>query len=241
VRINVLNNGDNVVCDIEEATEREMRFTVHFLRSPATPVAELLMTGEPVTTLTPDGGVPVDVSLVSMGNPYVFVAAEQLGTHTLEALFADDPRWFATLSRLREHVCGLLGWNPRGAFPKIAALLPDGEGALAARAISVPTWHPTLALTGAIGLAAATRIPGTIPWSLTGGTEGAAGSPGPVRILTAGGELPVTAHAEGDDEDRRLSWVSVGGKRVSFVDSVALSSPPITTVPKDAPWLSLPI
>ncbi|GAA1332675.1 hypothetical protein GCM10009660_07490 [Catellatospora bangladeshensis] len=56
----------------------------------------------------------------------------------------------------------LLGWPP-GVFPKIAALMPDEGGAVAARAVSVPSWHPTLALTGAVCVAAAAAIPGTVP------------------------------------------------------------------------------
>jgi len=68
------------------------------------------MTGDPVTRLDV-GGAAVDVSLVSMGNPYVFVSAEQLGVRTREELFADDPALFATLSRVREAACALLGWG----------------------------------------------------------------------------------------------------------------------------------
>ncbi|QTR06025.1 hypothetical protein J7S33_06940 [Saccharothrix algeriensis] len=41
--------------------------------------------------------------------------------------------------------------------------MPDEGGAVAARAVSVPSWHPTLALTGAVCVAAAAAIPGTVP------------------------------------------------------------------------------
>jgi 2-methylaconitate cis-trans-isomerase PrpF len=238
VRVNVTNNGDNVVCDIEEVSADSARFTVHFLRSPATPVKELLMTGDPVTRLVV-GGADVDVSMVSMGNPYVFVSAEQLGVTTRQDLFAEDPAWFATLCRVREAACALLGWDPAGAFPKIAALLPDGPGLLAARAISVPSWHPTLALTGAIALGTAIRIPGTLPAALA---ERVAVPGEPVRLRTPGGELRVTARTAGPADALEVAWVSIGGKPARFVDTVALPAlPPLPISPKDDTWLPLPV
>lgn len=238
VRVNVTNNGDNVVCEIEEVSADAARFTVHFLRSPATPVADLLMTGEPVTRLDV-GGAAVDVSLVSMGNPYVFVSAEQLGVRTRADLFADDPALFATLSRVRAAACALLGWDPDGAFPKIAALLPDGPGLLAARAISVPTWHPPLALTGAIALGTAIRIPGTVPAALADRVQ----VPGqPVRLLTLGGELRVTARTAGPADAPQVAWVSIGGKPARFLDTVALPALPTPQIsPKDDTCLPLPV
>lgn len=45
VRVNVLNNGDNVVCETEETFGGGTRFTAHFLCSPPLELPELLMTG----------------------------------------------------------------------------------------------------------------------------------------------------------------------------------------------------
>ncbi|MFJ6937710.1 PrpF domain-containing protein [Streptomyces sp. NPDC101132] len=212
VRVNVLNNGDNVVCEVEETSDGGTSFTAHFLCTPTKPYAELLMTGEPVTEVRVDRMV-VPVSLVSMGNPYVFVPARHLGVETKEQLFAADGKLFDQFARIRLAVCEQQGWDPSGAFPKIAAVLPQEGGALAVRAVSVPSWHPTLALTGAICLGTAVGIEGTIPWSLawnSGYREGL------VTLVTPGGELQVSASSVRTDTGPRLAWVSVAGKRVDY-------------------------
>lgn len=235
VRVNVTNNGDHVVCDIDKVRADSAMFTAYFVRSPTSPVRELLMTGESLTSLA-TAGKDLEVSLISMGNPYIFVAADSLGVHSKDALFADDADWFATLSGVREAVCALLGRDPAGVFPKIAALLSDGEGAVAARAISVPSWHPTLALTGAICLGAAIRIEGTVPWSLAGGRDIWAK---PVRIVTPGSALLVTAHTKVVGAGRHVVWVSVGGKQATFLATVSLSTPSISNSMKERTWLPL--
>ena len=101
-------------------------------------MSELLTVGEPVSRIAFDGRT-VPVSLVSMGNPYVFVSAAELGARNAEELFADDAELFDRMLRLRLAVCETYGWESAGAFPKIAALLPDGPQALAVRAVSVPS------------------------------------------------------------------------------------------------------
>ncbi|MDK1475900.1 PrpF domain-containing protein [Streptomyces sp. 549] len=214
VRVNVLNNGDNVVCETEKTSDRGTRFTAHFLCSPPLRPPELLMTGEPVTDVPfEDRSVPV--SLVSMGNPYAFVDASHLGVSGPDALFGDDPRLFTAMTRLRVAVCESQGWDTFGAFPKIAALLPQEGGGLFVRAVSVPSWHPTVALTGAICLGAAAGIAGTVPWSLAGRT---ARNPDTLlTVRTPGGCVRVAAHSTQDpDHVRRLAWVSVAEKQVEY-------------------------
>lgn len=213
VRVNVLNNGDNVVCEAEETSDGGTRFTAHFLCSPPRPVDELLITGEPVTGIRFEGRT-VPVSLVSMGNPYLFVHAVELGVRTVEELFADDPLLFDRMTRLRRAVCEAQGWDGTGAFPKVAALLPDGPGALAVRAISVPSWHPTVALTGATCLAAGAAVEGTIPHLLSG----AADQPenGMLALRTPGATVRASARTTGGPHDRRLAWISVAEKQVDY-------------------------
>ncbi|MFE4454053.1 PrpF domain-containing protein [Streptomyces sp. NPDC056796] len=214
VRVNVLNNGDNVVCETEETSDGGTRFTAHFLCSPPLEMPELLMTGDPVTRVPFEGG-SVPVSLVSMGNPYAFVDARDLGVAGPGALFADDTRLFGAMTRLRVAVCESQGWDTFGAFPKIAALLPQEGGGLFVRAVSVPSWHPTVALTGAICLGAAAGIPGTVPWSLAGSEARDPDALLPVR--TPGGSVRVAAHStHGSDGVRRLAWVSVAEKQVEY-------------------------
>jgi hypothetical protein len=211
-RVNVLNNGDHVVCEVDEVRRDLVGFTVHFLHTPPKPVTELLLTGEPVTWLTV-AGERVPVSLVSAGNPYVFVAAADLGVSTSDALFADDPALFDRLLAIRAAAVKHLGWAADSVFPKIAMTMPAGDGRVAVRAISVPSWHPTLALTGAACLGAATGIAGTIPWRAA---RDAGAADGLVEIQTAAGRTAVTAATVVRDERAELAWISVSHKQVSF-------------------------
>ncbi|MBQ1106525.1 hypothetical protein OH828_18565 [Streptomyces anulatus] len=214
VRVNVLNNGDNVVCETEETFGGGTRFTAHFLCSPPLELPELLMTGEPVTHV-PFEGRSVPVSLVSMGNPYAFVDASHLGVDGPDALFGDAPGLFDTMTRLRIAVCASQGWDTFGAFPKIAAVLPQDGGGLYVRAVSVPSWHPTVALTGAICLGAAAGITGTVPWSLAGRT--ASGPDALLQVRTPDGCVRVAAHSTSRPDGRReLAWVSVAEKQVEY-------------------------
>ncbi|MEU2337853.1 PrpF domain-containing protein [Streptomyces sp. NPDC013172] len=213
VRVNVLNNGDNVVCEAEETSPEGTRFTAHFLCSPPRPVEQLLITGEPVTGIRFEERM-VPVSLVSMGNPYLFVNAAEFGVRTVRELFADDPVLFDRMSRLRLAVCRTQGWDTAGAFPKVAALLPDGPGALAVRAISVPSWHPTVALTGATCLAAGAAVEGTIPHLLSGVSQQPDG--GMLALRTPGATVRASARTTGGPRDRRLAWISVADKQVDY-------------------------
>jgi 2-methylaconitate cis-trans-isomerase PrpF len=210
-RINVLNNGDHLVCEVDEVNRGQVWFTVHFLHTPPRPISELLLTGEPSTTLEVDGR-PLTVSLVSAGNPYVFVAASSIGVSTSDELFADDPELFGRLLRIRAAAAARLGWPADSVFPKIAVTMPI-DGRVAVRAVSVPSWHPTLALTGAACLGAATGIAGSIPWQTA---RDAGCADGRVDIQTAGGRTAVTAATVVRDGSTELAWISVGHKQVTF-------------------------
>ncbi|OEU96553.1 PrpF domain-containing protein [Streptomyces oceani] len=253
VRVNVLNNGDNVVCETEETSDGGTRFTAHFLCSPPLRLPELLMTGEQVTQV-PFEGRYVPVSLVSMGNSYAFVDASHFGVDGPDSLFGDDPGLFDAMTRLRIAVCESQGWDTFGAFPKIAALLPQEGGGLFVRAVSVPSWHPTVALTGAICLGTAAGIAGTVPWSLAG--QAAQDPDALLRVSTPGGCVRVAARStHGPDGQRRLAWVSVAEKQVEYrgllpcpqlvgskPSSVASRISPLTpsnSVSEEAPWVPL--
>jgi 2-methylaconitate cis-trans-isomerase PrpF len=217
-RVNVLNNGDHLVCEVDEVNREVVRFTVHFLHTPPRPVSALLLTGEPRTVLDVDG-VPVPVSLVWAGNPYVFVSASSVGVSTVEELFTGEATLFDRLLRIRGASAAALGWPADSVFPKIAVVMPAEAGRVAVRAVSVPGWHPTLALTGAACLGAATGIAGTIPWLAAreaGCVDGA------VDIDTPGGPTAVRAATRIQGEDRELAWISVGHKRVTFHGSFFL-------------------
>ncbi|WP_434591282.1 PrpF domain-containing protein [Streptomyces sp. A5-4] len=208
---NTGNGGDTVVC--EPAADGS--YTVHFDRSPALPLAGLLPTGTPVQRI---GADPASVSVVSLGNPYVFVDAAELGLRSRDELFDAGTEDFVRLLRLRAAAARLLGHPPRGALPKIAAVGAYRDGRLAVRAPTVPGWHPALALTGAVCLAAATTVPGTLPNRLAR-TAGCA--TGALHIETPGGAVVAAATPTADGA--ALRRVSVYGKRAHVVErAVAL-------------------
>jgi len=228
IRVRVRNNGDDVTCTAQRLAGRDLVFTARFERHRPPALTELLLFGEPVTELSYGSG-SVRLSAVSLGNPYVFVDARQVGQPSVRRLFTAGAELFATLSAIRRAAESRLGWAP-GAFPKVAALLGMPAGGIAVRAISVPSWHPTLALTGATCLAAAVMIPTTVPARLTGRT-GPTGSdrPGagwaaadPLVVTTPGGRTVVSAAASGPLPGDRLHWVTVTDKLVTILGEVEL-------------------
>jgi 2-methylaconitate cis-trans-isomerase PrpF len=123
----------------------------------------------------------------------------------------------------------------------VAALLPAAGGGLSARAVSVPSWHPTLALTGGICLGAATLIDGTVAWRLA---RDAGYTGGPLSVRTPGGSLRVIAQTldTGTGGPRELAWVSVAGKQVHYRGPADLPDPfAMTTMTREPgcqpiPW-----
>lgn len=218
VRVNVLNNGDSVVCEVDQVARGEAWFTAQFVQPRPVPFQLLLPTGQPRTRLATGAGT-AEVSLVSLGNAYAFVDARALDVPDAEALFAAGPDLLHRLETVRRAAADLLGWPRTGVFPKIAAVLPGERGTLAARAISVPGWHPTLALTGAVCLGAAARIPGTVPSRLA--AEGGAAD-GLIGIVTPGGRTEVTAATEPGPDTGALRWTTVARKRAVAQGSFVL-------------------
>ncbi|MER5217187.1 PrpF domain-containing protein [Streptomyces sp. NPDC002838] len=214
VRVRVLNNGDHVVCEVDEARRRSGSFTVHFLQDAGVRMRDLLLTGRPTDQLLTDSGV-YEASLVSMGNPYVFVDARELGITGEQELFGAGDEVYERLLRIREAAADLLHWPRSGAFPKVAALGAYEPGRLTVRAVSVPKWHPSVALTGTICLAAAAGVPGALPARLA---RQAGLNDSVVEIATASGGTAAKAFVtpasdgSGDGSDDVLQWVSVSRK-----------------------------
>jgi hypothetical protein len=212
IQVNVLNNGDHMVCDIDQTEEGTTECTIHFVRSSPTDVTDLLITGEPRTCLEVDGE-RTTVSLVSAGNPYVFVGGEGAGVLSQPGLFAAENPLLERLTHIRTAAARHLGWPETGAFPKVAVVLAGASGRVAARAVTVPAWHPTLALTGVACLAAASVIPGTIAWE----AARQAGCPeGQITVDTPGGSTAASVGTTTTDSARLLAWTSVALKRVTF-------------------------
>ncbi|MFJ9810778.1 PrpF domain-containing protein [Streptomyces sp. NPDC101158] len=222
IRVHVRNNGDGVVCEVDRVERDEARFTVTFVQQSPVAFGDLLPDKRPRTVLRADGE-RVEVSLVTSANAYAFVDARRLGVPDQEALFTAGDALLGRLESIRSAAADRLGWPSDGAFPKIAAVLPAEDGAIAARAVTVPGWHPSIALTGVVCLGTAVRIPGTVPWEIA--RESGADN-GLVEIATTGGRTAVAAVTSvlGAAEDEgALLWATVARKRVTFQGSFVLA------------------
>ncbi|MER8039762.1 hypothetical protein ACFCZV_35040 [Streptomyces hydrogenans] len=162
VRVHAVTTGDTVLCEPERDPGA---YTLHFLRPPDAPGT--LPTGRPRDRLL---GVPV--SLVSYGNPYVFVDARHVRAPAEAHLLA-----------LRAEAARLLGHPPDSALPKIAAVEATAAG-LSVRALTVGGWHPRLAVTGAAALGAAGALAGTVVPRVDG------------AVRTPGGTVSVSARPD---------------------------------------------
>lgn len=222
VRTRVLNNGDSVVCEVDRVERDEVSFTVTFVQPHPMPFNELLPTGRARTVLETHGQ-RVEVSMVASANTYAFIDARSLQVADETTLFAAGNDLLRRLESLRIAAAQRLGWATGGAFPKIAAVLPGKDSGIVARALTVPGWHPSLALTGAVCLGTAARIPGTVPWQIT--SEAGTGD-APLDISTPGGRVAVKAGVSlpgAAGGDGVLLWSSVAQKRVTFQGSFVLT------------------
>ncbi|WP_051829843.1 MULTISPECIES: PrpF domain-containing protein [Streptomyces] len=224
VRLRILNNGDQIVCEVDESRRHGGSFTMYFVQPPGKSTSRVLMTGRPVDRLTTPAGA-YEASLVSLGNPYVFVDAKELGIGSQRELFEAGDEVFDEMLRIRRSASALLGLPDTSVFPKIAMVAAYSPGLLSARAISVPRWHPTLALTGITCLAAAATAAGTVPARLY---EETGGRPPQVEIATPGGRASATSRVEESTQGTVLQWVSVSRKQAQIRSGPLEIAPAVT-------------
>ncbi|MER6330444.1 PrpF domain-containing protein [Streptomyces sp. NPDC001034] len=216
VRVHVTNNDAHVVCETDRTLHHESELSLHFVHTPAPLLGSLLPTGNPVDELTA-GPRTLPASLVTAGNPYVFVDARDLDLPDRQALFTAGDTVLQELRALRAAAAELLGRPPTGAFPKIAAIGAYGPGPLAVRALSVPAWHPTLALTGAVCLAVAVTLTGTLPARLTPHHTTADRRGRRIELHSPGGPRTVTVTTTDTPAGPALTRTSVHGKRARIL------------------------
>ncbi|WP_255197497.1 2-methylaconitate cis-trans isomerase PrpF family protein [Halorarius litoreus] len=145
---------------------------------------DLLPSGNLVDEVTVQGAT-YEVSLVDVANLNVFVRARDLGLDGTELPAAmDDPDLLERIELLRGAACELLGLvdnrrdarDERAAIPQIALVsepqsyettTADAVDAadidVTSRIVTTQSPHHSYAMTGAMCLAAATQLPGTIP------------------------------------------------------------------------------
>ena len=186
----------------------------------------LLPTGNPVDELVVDGET-YEASLVDVSNPNVFVRAADLGlagTELPDALGA-DPGLLERVEAIRAAGAVAMGLvetpeaateerpgtpqialvsEPQGADTSIGGRVEAADVDVTARIFTTGTPHHAYAMTGAMCVAAACRVPGTIPNALVRPGEGA------VTIGHPKGRLTVDVTTGGSRDEPTVESVSVG-------------------------------
>jgi 2-methylaconitate isomerase len=178
-----------------------------------------LPTGNACDEVHVPGIGPVELSIVDVTNPMIFVRATALG------LTADDdpaavngqPGLLDRVEAVRAACVMKLGLastaqqatSTSPSQPKIAVLAPAGSvpGAdIAARAFSMQRMHHAFTVTGLLCLAAASAIPGTIPNQITGRTGGGSTA---TTVAHAAGLSTVVADVATENGGTRVLSVSI--------------------------------
>lgn len=219
--------------------------TLDFLDPGGAKTGRLLPTGAPKDMLDVAGLGPVAASMIDAANPCVFVAAEDIGVTAAEAPDAleADQAFLSRMEAVRQAASVAMGLAPDikaaadiPSVPKVAVVaaprpqrLLNGEEMPAdgmdilARMISVGQPHRAIPLTGALCLAVACRVPGSIP------AKRARGGAGEIRIAQASGLTVVEADVEaGGDQVRAISASVVRTQRRlmdGFVYAPAAATP----------------
>ena len=151
---------------------------------------KLLPTGDAVNML--EG---VEASCIDAANPCVFVRATDLdksGTETPAELEA-DAAWLARMEAIRLAGASAMGLPHVASIPKVAmvaAPLSADDHDITIRMISVGQPHRAVPITGAVCLAVAARVPGSIPHRLC------TSKAGPIRVGHASGVTQVDAEVQ---------------------------------------------
>ena len=203
-----LEGGD---FDIPGVAQSGARIKLDFLDPAGSITGKLLPTGNAVDRLDIDGIGPVEVSMVDAANPVAFVRAEAFGltaTETPTELDANSDV-MNRLDTVRRHAAVAMGMaetpqQTKLSNPKIAIVGPsapftalDGRTYDATthdvciRLISMGNFHRAVTLTGAMCVAVAAKVTGSI-------VADAARTDGTLKIGNPSGVLPVEADVTSD-------------------------------------------
>ncbi|MBI3128303.1 MAG: PrpF family protein [Candidatus Tectomicrobia bacterium] len=202
------------------------RVTLEFEDPGGAATGRLLPTGKAVETLYIPGLGPVEASLVDATNPVVFVRAGDVGLAGSEGPGAMDARTelMVNLEQIRAEAAVRMGLAPDRrtasesvlAVPKVAVVAPPAEYLdlrgervpeesfdILSRVVSMGKTHRAYALTAAMCLAVAARIPGTLAH------EAARAGGGDIRLGHPSGVQPVGAEVENANGSSRAAKVIV--------------------------------
>lgn len=215
---------------------------LEFLDPGGAKTGKLLPTGNAIDFLDIPGH-GIEASLIDAANPCAFVNAADVGKTGLElpgALEA-DAAFLETMEAIRQAASVAMGLTADlaaaaklASIPKVAmvsAPLPSptlsgrtlaaDEMDIVVRMISVGQPHRAVPITGAVCLAVAARVPGSIPHRLCAGSEG------PIRIGHSSGTILVDATVENglDGEIRALNGAVFRSARRLFEGKVLYRAP----------------
>jgi 2-methylaconitate cis-trans-isomerase PrpF len=196
------------------------RVGLDFMEPAGSVTGRLLPTGRERDVLDVPGPGRITVSLVDAANPVVFLRFEDLGLEPgLRPERIDgDPGLLSVIESVRAAACVAMGLAPDAAtataevpaVPKLIFVAPgDEESDVMTLALSMGRAHRALQVTGAVCLAAAAAVPGSV-------VDAVLGSPAPgeqlaLRIRHPAGVMDVDAVVRtGEPPDRRLERVGVG-------------------------------
>ena len=164
----------------------------------------LLPTGNTIDVLDVPGLGTIEASCVDAANPCVFVRPEAVGKTGVElpSVLETDAAFLAAMESIRAAGARAMGIAPGPGVPKVAMVCPPRDAQtlsgtlkaadhdIAIRMISVGQPHRAVPITGAICLAVAARVAGSIA------AGACASAAGPIRIGHASGTTQVDAALE---------------------------------------------
>lgn len=195
-------------CTLDGVAGSAAPIKLEFLEPGGAKTGKLLPTGHPIDTLDIPGGT-IAATCIDAANPAVFVAASDLGltgTELPDELEA-NAAFLETIEAIRRAGSVKMGLTSDleaagklGSIPKVAMIctpqdaptltgrtLAANEADIGIRMISLGQPHRAVPITGAICLAVAARVPGTLPHRLCTASEG------PIRVGHASGTTVVDA------------------------------------------------
>lgn len=154
-----LEEGDFAIAGVPGAGAKIVN---EFLDPGGSVLGAVLPTGRPIDKVQPEGAPTVEVSLVDVGSPMAFVRVADVAAGDLDRLEAIRAACAHLLGLVDDPADALLR-SP--ALPRLALVSPPGERDvdIVASMLSMQRVHHAFAGTGLMCLAAAARLPGTIP------------------------------------------------------------------------------
>lgn len=190
---------------------------LEFLEPGGAKTGKLLPTGNAVDRFDIQGLGVIEASCIDAANPAVFVRATDLGMTGTELPqdLEQNTEFLARMESIRGAAADAMGIACMASVPKVAMVvapadaptlsgrLGTAEHDIAVRMISVGQPHRAVPITGAVCLAVAARVAGSIPQQLCTSQQGA------IRIGHPSGTLLVEAEVANGPSGFRAEWGAV--------------------------------